>query len=95
MSLDAKSLRDFYRTPLGRLVRRQLAPVIRKRWKSLEGLTVAGSGFAAPFLGSFRTERGKGLWSGRMPGIATLSSSGKPSGRCRTIPSTGCSPSTA
>ena len=56
MSLDAKSLRDFYRTPLGRLVRRQLAPVIRKRWKSLEGLTVAGSGFAAPFLGSFRTE---------------------------------------
>ncbi len=56
MSLDAKSLRDFYRTPLGRLVRRQIAPIIRDRWKNLNGMTVAGSGFAAPFLGSFRTE---------------------------------------
>jgi SAM-dependent methyltransferase len=56
MSLDAKSLRDFYRTPLGRLVRRQLAPVIRRRWKSLSGLTVVGSGFAAPYLGAFRGE---------------------------------------
>jgi SAM-dependent methyltransferase len=56
MSFDAKSLRDFYRTPLGRIVRRQLAPVIRKRWPALAGLTIAGCGFAAPFLGSFRTE---------------------------------------
>ena len=56
MSLDVNILRDLYRTPLGRLVRRQLAPVIRKRWKSLSGLTVAGAGFAAPFLGPFRAE---------------------------------------
>jgi SAM-dependent methyltransferase len=54
--MDAKSLRDFYRSPLGRLVRRQLAPVIRERWKSLNGLTVAGCGFASPFLGVFRGE---------------------------------------
>ena len=56
MSFDAKSLRDFYRTPLGRLVRRQLAPVIRQRWSNLNGLTIAGAGFASPFLGSFRAE---------------------------------------
>jgi SAM-dependent methyltransferase len=56
MPMDAKSLRDFYRTPLGRLARRQLSLVIRQRWKNLSGLAVVGSGFASPFLGAFRTE---------------------------------------
>ena len=56
MPMDAKSLRDFYRTPLGSLARRQLSLVIRQRWKNLNGLTVAGSGFASPFLGPFRAE---------------------------------------
>jgi SAM-dependent methyltransferase len=56
MPMDATSLRDFYRTPLGRLVRRQLSLAIRQRWKHLDGLTVAGSGFASPFLGPFRAE---------------------------------------
>jgi SAM-dependent methyltransferase len=54
--MDAKSLRDFYRTPLGGLARRQLSLVIRQRWKNLSGLTVAGAGFASPFLGPFRAE---------------------------------------
>jgi len=56
MSMDATKLRDFYRTPLGRLARRQLSLVIRQRWKNLSGLAVAGSGFASPFLGTFRAE---------------------------------------
>lgn len=56
MQLDAARLRDFYRTPLGQVVRRQLASRIRARWKRLDGLTVMGSGFAVPYLGSFRAE---------------------------------------
>lgn len=56
MPLDVKTLRDFYRTPLGRVARRQLTLAIRERWKRVNGLTVAGAGFASPFLGTFRTE---------------------------------------
>lgn len=56
MQLDAARLRDFYRTPLGQVVRRQLAAQIRQRWTSVSGLTVMGAGFATPYLGSFRTE---------------------------------------
>lgn len=56
MPMDAISLRDFYRTPLGRLARRQLSLLIRQRWKNLNGLAVAGAGFASPFLGPFRGE---------------------------------------
>ncbi|MEQ1715716.1 MAG: methyltransferase domain-containing protein [Hyphomicrobium sp.] len=56
MQLDAAILRDFYRTPLGQVVRRQLASHIRKRWKTTSGLTVIGTGFATPYLGSFRSE---------------------------------------
>jgi SAM-dependent methyltransferase len=56
MPMDAKSLRDFYRTSLGQLVRRELALAIRRRWKNLNGFAIAGAGFASPFLGTFRTE---------------------------------------
>lgn len=56
MTLDAKHLRDFYRTPLGQVVRRQLSSHIRSRWKSVSGETLIGAGFAAPYLGSFRSE---------------------------------------
>lgn len=56
MQLDAARLRDFYRTPLGQVVRRQLVAHIRRRWASTSGLTVIGTGFATPFLGSFRSE---------------------------------------
>lgn len=56
MQFDAQDLRDFYRTPLGQVVRRQLASRIRARWHKLSGLTIAGIGFAAPYLGSFRSE---------------------------------------
>ncbi|MBA2125748.1 methyltransferase type 11 [Hyphomicrobium methylovorum] len=56
MPMDVGNLRDFYRTPLGRLVRRELTPAIRARWKNLDGLSVAGAGFSAPYLGTFRLE---------------------------------------
>ena len=56
MQFDATQLRDFYRTPLGQVVRRQLASRIRNRWKKLNGMTVMGAGFSAPYLGSFRAE---------------------------------------
>ena len=56
MPLDAKNLRDFYRSPLGRVARRQLTLAIRERWKRVNGLTVAGAGFVSPFLGTFRAE---------------------------------------
>ncbi|HVZ06089.1 class I SAM-dependent methyltransferase [Hyphomicrobium sp.] len=54
--MDAKNLREFYRTSLGRLARRHLSAAIRQRWKNVSGLAIAGSGFASPFLGPFRTE---------------------------------------
>lgn len=54
--MDAKNLREFYRTSLGRLARRHLSTAIRQRWKNVSGLTIAGSGFASPFLGAFRGE---------------------------------------
>ena len=59
MQLEAADLRDFYRSPLGQVVRRQLSSRIRARWKKLNGLTIVGTGFAAPYLGSFRAEAGR------------------------------------
>lgn len=56
MNFDAKDLRDFYRTPLGHVVRRQLSSRIRARWKNVSGLSMVGVGFASPYLGSFRSE---------------------------------------
>lgn len=56
MTMDVGNLRDFYRTPLGHVARRQLSPAIRARWTNVAGLSVAGAGFAAPYLGSFRVE---------------------------------------
>ncbi len=56
MQLDATSLRDFYRTPLGQVVRRQLAARIRSRWKKVNGQSIIGTGYCAPYLGSFRAE---------------------------------------
>lgn len=56
MQLDAEHLRDFYRTPLGQVVRRQLASKIRTRLKKADGLVIMGAGFATPYIGAYRTE---------------------------------------
>lgn len=53
---DVVDLRDFYASPLGRLVRRHLGRCIRARWRRLDGATLVGLGFATPFLGTYRRE---------------------------------------
>jgi len=56
MNSDVAELRDFYRRPLGLMVRRLLAHRIRARWRRLQGETLIGLGFATPYLGIFRGE---------------------------------------
>lgn len=56
MHPDVVELRNFYARPLGGVVRRLLAHRLRARWRRVHGLTVIGLGFAAPYLGSFRSE---------------------------------------
>lgn len=82
MQLDAARLRDFYRTPLGQVVRRQLAARIRRRWAAVPGLTVIGTGFATPYLGSFRNEatRAGCLMPARQGALVW-----PPGGRCRSV----------
>jgi SAM-dependent methyltransferase len=54
MHLDVVDLRAFYyRTRLGRTAQRHLQAVLRGIWPDTSGLTVAGFGFAAPFLRPF------------------------------------------
>jgi SAM-dependent methyltransferase len=56
MSLDVIDLRNFYGTPLGAVARRLVGLKIRTRWPDVTGQTVAGIGFAAPYLSVFREE---------------------------------------
>jgi SAM-dependent methyltransferase len=56
MQLDVGELRDFYASAVGQSARRLLAHRIRARWRGLNGATLMGLGFAAPYLGSFRGE---------------------------------------
>jgi len=56
MTLDVVDLREFYGRPLGSAVRRLLTRRIRSRWRNVEGATLMGLGFAAPYIGMFRGE---------------------------------------
>lgn len=56
MQPDVTELLDFYARPLGGMVRRILVHRIRARWRSTTGATVAGLGFATPYLAPFRGE---------------------------------------
>lgn len=56
MHLDIHNLKDFYQRPLGGIVRRMLGSRIRARWRNVQGCTIVGLGFAAPYLGTFRDE---------------------------------------
>lgn len=56
MHTDVTELRDFYQTPLGLVVRRALSQKVRSLWPRTVGCTLAGYGFATPFIGSFRGE---------------------------------------
>jgi SAM-dependent methyltransferase len=50
MYLDVVDLRDFYASPLGDMVARQLAPVVTPLLKAEASSRVLGFGFATPFL---------------------------------------------
>jgi SAM-dependent methyltransferase len=56
MLLDAADLRDFYKTPLGLVVRRALTNRISSVWSGRRHGTVIGLGFASPFLGRYGSE---------------------------------------
>jgi hypothetical protein len=54
MPLDVLSLQSFYASPLGGVTRRLIGRVIRERWNSSAGLSVAAVGYGAPYLERFR-----------------------------------------
>ena len=56
MYLDVVELLAFYDSPMGQTVRRLLTHRLRARWRDVRGMTVAGLGFATPYLGTFRAE---------------------------------------
>lgn len=53
MHQDVIDLRSFYHTPLGQVARRTIRRHIRGLWPNVGGLSVAGLGYATPFLGLF------------------------------------------
>lgn len=56
MPLDVVDLRTFYSAPLGRLTQRAVSRIVRHWWDDTGGLTVAGLGYAIPYLEPFRDE---------------------------------------
>ncbi|MEM6761348.1 MAG: methyltransferase domain-containing protein [Pseudomonadota bacterium] len=59
MQLDVAELRDFYVTPLGRIVRNIVSTEVRTMWPSITGDQVVGLGHTTPFLRSFIKEAGR------------------------------------
>ncbi len=53
MPIDVVDLRSFYAAPLGRIAHRSIARVIRDWWPATSGMTVAGLGYATPYLEPF------------------------------------------
>ncbi|MEM7508637.1 MAG: methyltransferase domain-containing protein [Pseudomonadota bacterium] len=84
MHLDVIELRKFYYTTrLGRMAQRVLREQLRQMWPNVSGETVAGFGFAAPFLRPFAEEAARTLclmpaqqgvcpWPGEGPNISAL-----------------------
>lgn len=84
MRTDVVDLRDFYRSPLGRVAERQIARRARAIWPDVRGMTVAGYGYAGPALAPFRGEAERVLsmmpasqgvlhWPEEEPNLAALS----------------------
>lgn len=84
MHPDVVELRTFYyATPLGRMVQRTLRDRLRALWPDTHGQTVAGFGFAAPFLRPFLRDAARVLclmpaqqgvcpWPGEGPNLSAL-----------------------
>jgi len=56
MFTDVAELREFYTSPLGRLVQRQLRRQVRLLWPDLSGQRVLALGYGTPFLRPFLDE---------------------------------------
>lgn len=83
MHLDVIDMRDFYTRPLGRVARRLIGRQVRAVWPNVKGMTVAGFGYATPYLRPFlgEAERVLGLmpaqqgvtaWPSEGPGLTAL-----------------------
>lgn len=83
MATDVVDLRDFYGTPLGQFARRAIQSRIRGLWPDLKGQSLAGIGYAVPYLRPFLAESARVLalmpaaqgvlhWPPEGPNIATL-----------------------
>lgn len=84
MHLDVIELRKFYYTTrLGRMTQRVLRQRLRGMWTNVSGHTLAGFGFAAPFLRPFKDEAARILclmpaqqgvcpWPSEGPNVAVL-----------------------
>jgi SAM-dependent methyltransferase len=55
MHLDVVDLRDFYATPVGLMVARHLAPVVKSFARTDAATRVLGFGFPTPYLGEIET----------------------------------------
>jgi SAM-dependent methyltransferase len=73
MPLDVLNLQSFYGSPLGGVARRLIGRVLRERWNSSVGLSIASVGYGAPYLERFRdgahrclalmpAEQGAAIW---------------------------------
>ena len=56
MASDVVDLRDFYRSALGRVVRRMIRRAILRVWPDLRGMRLLGIGYPAPFLSALSGE---------------------------------------
>ncbi|MGE0255308.1 MAG: class I SAM-dependent methyltransferase [Alphaproteobacteria bacterium] len=58
---DVVDQRDFYATGLGQTVRRTVRRAMREMWPDTSGMTVAGIGYATPYLRPFHEEAARAL----------------------------------
>ena len=83
MALDVTDLRSFYGSPLGETARRFVGAILTRRWDSVAGLSIAGLGYATPYLEMFRdhplrliammpAEQGVVNWPASGPSSSTL-----------------------
>ncbi len=56
MHIDVATLRDFYASPLGAVVRRLVMGRVQSRWRKVAGGVMIGIGYANPYLGAFRMQ---------------------------------------
>ncbi len=56
MALDVRNLLAFYGSPLGEMSRRMIGRILRARWPTVYGRSIAALGFGSPYLHRFRDE---------------------------------------